>query len=282
MGDWVHLTTDFGIILILIVGISQFRTPRGARFGNGTAAFALVCALVAVAYRNPIMSLALVIGVAALSAAAGSWVALRVNMIQIPAMVAFQHGAGGVAAFLVASVELTRAGRETLTSLGEASGILGLVVGAATFSGSMIAAGKLANRIKQTPTLLRRHNSLLLVIAAVIVAFGLLAGLSGSRPAVAWALVVLAVVSILLGGLDSVGHRLLDPYRRCGHAGADLVPERHRRAGRRALWARDPEPVAHRLRRDRSRLRVDSDARHVRGHESRSAQRFHRHSAHPG
>lgn len=204
MGDWVHLVTDFAIILILIVGISQFRTPRGARFGNGTAAFALACALVVVAYRNPIMNLALVIGVAALSATAGSWVALRVNMIQIPAMVAFQHGAGGVAASLVASVELTRAGHETLTSLGEASGILGLVVGAATFSGSMIAAGKLANRIRQTPTILRHHNSLLLVVAAVIVAFGLLAGLSGSRPAVAWALVVLAVISILLGIVFSI------------------------------------------------------------------------------
>ncbi len=204
MENWVHLLTDFGIILILIVGISRFRTPRGARFGNATAAFALLCALVAVAYRNPLMALTLVFSVATLSAAVGWFVAMRVKMIQIPAMVAFQHGAGGIAAFLISFVELTRTSHETLSLLGEGAGILGLVLGAATFSGSMIASGKLANRLRQTPTVLQHHNSVLLVIAAGLAALALLAGWSDSRTVVVGALVALVLVSILLGIVFSI------------------------------------------------------------------------------
>ena len=73
----------------------------------------------------------------------GCAVAVRVNMIQIPAMVAFQHGAGGIAAFLTSFVELTRAGDHGL-SVGQFSGVLGIIIGAATFSGSLVASAKLA------------------------------------------------------------------------------------------------------------------------------------------
>jgi NAD/NADP transhydrogenase beta subunit len=68
-------------------------------------------------------------------------------------MVAFQHGAGGVAAFLVSLVELTRS-THALDTVSEISGVLGLTIGALTFSASMVASAKLANRIRQTPQIL--------------------------------------------------------------------------------------------------------------------------------
>jgi len=151
------LIIDFSVILILIAGIWQFREPRRAKSGNLTAALALTCAFILVLYRNGIMDAGVVVISLLGGAIAGYTVARAVSMIQIPAMVAFQHGAGGVAAFLVSLVELTRS-THALEPVSEVSGILGLTIGALTFSASMVASAKLANRIRQTPQILPGHN----------------------------------------------------------------------------------------------------------------------------
>jgi NAD(P) transhydrogenase subunit beta len=155
------LFIDFSVILILIAGIWQFRAPRRAKSGNLTAAFALICAFILVLYRNGIMDAGMVVLSLLAGALAGYAVARAVSMIQIPAMVAFQHGAGGVAAFLVSLVELTRS-THALDTVSEISGVLGLTIGALTFSASMVASAKLANRIRQTPQILPGHNVLML------------------------------------------------------------------------------------------------------------------------
>ena len=165
------LLIDFSVIMVLIVGIWQFRMPSKARFGNLTAAFSLLCAFFLVLYRSGIIDGSVVMVSLAGGAIAGYAVARSVSMIQIPAMVAFQHGAGGVAAFLVSLVELTRGGH-ALDLMREVSGVSGLTIGALTFSGSMIASAKLANKIRQTPQTLPAHNLLMLVNIAAIVGVG--------------------------------------------------------------------------------------------------------------
>jgi len=205
-GLWI----DLGIILILVAGIAQFRTPRAARRGNLTAAAALLGAAIAVLYRHGVLEPPLVVIVAVLGSCLGGWVATRVNMIQIPAMVAFQHGAGGIAAFLVSFVELTRDSAEPLSRSAEVAALLGLVIGAATFSGSVIASAKLANRLRQTPTRLPYHNGLLLANLAVLIVLGVSIGVSTSAGLVlgtSLALIVSAAVlgvvfAIRIGGAD--------------------------------------------------------------------------------
>lgn len=167
----VTLFTDLAIILVLIGGIWQFRTPRRARFGNLTAAFALLCAFVLILYRNGIIDANIVVISLLVGSIAGYGVARVVNMIEIPAMVAFQHGAGGVAAFLVSLVELMR-GVNTLDPASEISGILGLTIGSLTFSGSMVASAKLANKIRQTPQMLPAHNVLVMITIGAMIAVG--------------------------------------------------------------------------------------------------------------
>jgi NAD(P) transhydrogenase subunit beta len=208
MDTWRNLLIQLIIVAVLIGGIAQFRTPRGARNGNLTAALALALAIAYVVVRNDIGYAAVVMPLFVVGAAIGWFVAMRVTMIQIPALVAFQHGAGGVAAFLVSFVELTRSTVE-LTTVGTISGYVGLVVGAATFAGSMVASGKLATMLNQRPKVLRHHNLVLLVILAGGVALcvaatrsdgdaraALLAGL------VAVAMVLGAVFSMRIGGAD--------------------------------------------------------------------------------
>jgi H+-translocating NAD(P) transhydrogenase subunit beta len=161
---------DLGVIAILLAGIWQFRDPRWAKYGNMTAALALGLAMVLILYRNGIMDVATVVIALLAGAVAGYALARKVNMIQIPAMVAFQHGAGGVAAFLVSLVELTRT-THPLSLASEISGVLGLVIGSLTFSGSLIASAKLANRMSQPPQVLTAHNQLLFanIVAMAII-----------------------------------------------------------------------------------------------------------------
>ncbi|GAB6909542.1 hypothetical protein JCM12296A_53870 [Desulfosarcina cetonica] len=151
---------DVAVIFALIAGIWQFREPRQAKFGNLTAAGALTCAFLLVLYRHEIMDMGIVIASLLVGGLTGFAVARSVSMIQIPAMVAFQHGAGGAAAFVVSLVELTRA-TNTLDEVSEISGVIGLTIGAVTFSASMVASAKLSNRIRQTPHILKAHNYLL-------------------------------------------------------------------------------------------------------------------------
>jgi NAD/NADP transhydrogenase beta subunit len=202
--DTQQVLIDSIVILILFVGISQFRTPKGARAGNLTAAAALFCALGVVIYRNSITDLPLVVSSVLIGGGVGWIVAMRVNMIQIPSMVAFQHGVGGVAVFLVSFVELTTDAGDPLTITGEVSGILGLSIGAATFSASMIASGKLANRLKQTPTVLSWHNSILVSLIVVIAVLGVFAATELNKAVLGYYLVLSIFVSMALGILFSI------------------------------------------------------------------------------
>lgn len=204
----VHYLIDAGIIVLLLVGVQRFRSPRGALTGNGIAALAVVLAVLTVAVRNDILSPALATGLLVLGGGMGAFVALRVSMIQTPAMVAFQHGAGALAAFLVCFIELVRqAGGVGVVQA--ASGLTGLVLGAATLTGSLVAAGKLANLMSQPPQTVPSHDRWLIGIAVAIGALAVVAGGTAGAGLVPILLVLLVLggvagllVSVRVGGAD--------------------------------------------------------------------------------
>ena len=202
MNSRTDLLIDLIIILIFLSGFSRFKTPGTARSGNFSAAFALALALVVVMVRHRIMQPHVVIISLMIGSAAGWLVAARVNMIQIPAMVAFQHGAGGIAAFLVSFVELTR---NVLPGFGvdKVSGLLGLSIGALTFSGSMIAGGKLANIIKGPPVRFPGHSLITIALMVLIIFTAFFAG-SLQASLLTILLIVLLVESVILGLVFSI------------------------------------------------------------------------------
>ncbi|MBP7738289.1 MAG: NAD(P)(+) transhydrogenase (Re/Si-specific) subunit beta [Spirochaetes bacterium] len=207
MTEPTTIASDLMIIVLLFAGIYQFRFPRAARFGNLTAAVALGCAAGLVLYRNGVEDPAIVAAAVAAGSAAGWIVAAKVTMIQIPAMVAFQHGAGGVAALLISYIELTRAGA-AVSSVGQVSGLLGMAIGAATFSGSMVAGGKLANKIKQTPVVFPAHNLMLAGLALAVAGAGFGVHYTTDPPApFAVAMIALSIAfgivfAVRIGGAD--------------------------------------------------------------------------------
>ena len=175
MDSLTRSATDAGIILLLLAGVAMFRSPRTARVGNGAAALALAAAIALVLVRHPVGAATWLVLALAVGGALGLAAAYRVNMLQIPAMIAFQHGAGGLAAVLISLAELWHGSQSGISALGQASGILGLAIGAATFSGSLIASGKLIGWLRPTPTLLPRHGRISQVAAAAVIGCGALA-----------------------------------------------------------------------------------------------------------
>ena len=202
MNDTMAHLVDLVIILMFMAGFAQFRSPVTARRGNMTAALALAAAALVVVLRNdiehwPVITVTLTVG-----GLLGWIVADRVTMLQIPPMVAFQHGVGGVAAFLVSVVELCRIPVEGLT-IGKVSGLAGLILGAATFSGSMIASGKLAGILKSTPVLVRGHGLLVILNLVFILAVAAVVGVGGAAHIVVGAALLIAA-SIVLGAMVSI------------------------------------------------------------------------------
>ena len=198
----INMFLDFFVIGILIIGIWLFHWPHRAKFGNLTAAFALTCAAALVLYRNGNLYPYIMLFSLGVGSAAGYWVARRIGMIQIPAMVAFQHGAGGVAAFFLSLAELMR-GSQHLGIINEISGLLGLTIGALTFSGSMIAGGKLSNKLGQTPRILPNHTRLVMINIAFIIAL-IIAALFGPISARILSYILIIFLSVLFGILFSI------------------------------------------------------------------------------
>lgn len=197
MNQTIVLLIDIGIITVLIVALAQFISPRLARWGNLTAAMAMGLAVITVIYRHEIGFHGLIGGAVALGAVLGLLVASKVPMIHIPPMVAFQHGAGGVAAFLISAIEVYRIDGVGW-SFPKAAGLLGLVIGAATFSGSLVASGKLYGKFRQQPTTLPAHGLFVLSLVAVIAAICIYVGFGDSGRSV-WGSILLVILSAALG-----------------------------------------------------------------------------------
>ncbi|NLE56818.1 MAG: NAD(P)(+) transhydrogenase (Re/Si-specific) subunit beta [Planctomycetes bacterium] len=188
---------ELGIVSILLLGIILFRGPRIARLGNLAAAFAMLCGVVLILARHSLSPIPLLLVFAAAGTAAGWYLAVRVKMIRIPAMVAFQNGMGGMASFLVSFVELTRFSSVPSPLAIQVAALLGMVTGATTFTGSMVAAGRLANLLNQQPLMLRRHNMVLSALG--VFALALMLGALCTGNAAALRLIAVALVAVAAG-----------------------------------------------------------------------------------
>ncbi|MDC1190453.1 NAD(P)(+) transhydrogenase (Re/Si-specific) subunit beta [Gammaproteobacteria bacterium] len=133
--------------ILFITGIKMLGKEDTAVKGNFLSAFAMFIA-VAITVVSVIDPLILLIGIA-LGAIIGSSIALKVKMTSIPEMVALFNGFGGLATFLIAWSEFN----STPDSLFQHILIVITVfIGGVTFTGSLIAYGKLSEKIKIAKT----------------------------------------------------------------------------------------------------------------------------------
>lgn len=165
--------------VLFIVAIKLLASPRTARRGNLLGATGMLIGIIATLLHKEIVRyewIGIGLGV---GAALGAWIALSVKMTAMPQMVAILNGFGGAASALVAAAEAERAHLAdtlgTLSTLDFTTVGLSVLIGAVTFSGSLIAFGKLQELISGRPIILPAHHIqslalLILSIAALIAA----------------------------------------------------------------------------------------------------------------
>src|SRR5438067_13899610 len=137
-----------------ILGLKGLSSPTTAVQGNRIAAAGMLIAVVATFFAQDAQgSVPLILAGMAVGGVAGFAGARVVKMTAMPQMVALFNGAGGGAAALVSILEVARTASPTgAGGLGIATGaalssMLGLMIGAVSFSGSAIAFGKLQGLI---------------------------------------------------------------------------------------------------------------------------------------
>ncbi|MGZ4569083.1 MAG: Re/Si-specific NAD(P)(+) transhydrogenase subunit beta [Blastococcus sp.] len=190
-----------GLLFILsLAGLSRHETAKaGNGFGIAGMAIALAATIGLATRSISAAGLTLLVVAMVIGATIGLWRARRVEMTGMPELIAMLHSFVGLAAVLVGwngylSVE-ARLGAQTeipasLLGIHSAEVVIGVFIGAVTFTGSIVAFLKLSARIKSNPLMLPGHNLLNL---GALVAFAVLTVFFVAGPNVA----VLAVVTAL-------------------------------------------------------------------------------------
>jgi NAD(P) transhydrogenase subunit beta len=154
-----------------ILGLKQLAHPRTARRGNLLASTGLLLAVVVTLVSQDIVNWGMVLGGAAIGTAIGIVWARRVAMTAMPEMVAALNGFGGIASALVAAAELVAVEDPAVLRLDvQLTMLFALAIGAATFSGSLVAFGKLQGLVPGRPLVYAGQR-----VVAVLVTAGLAA-----------------------------------------------------------------------------------------------------------
>ncbi len=225
--------------LLFILGLKKMSSPRTARGGIVWAGYGMLVAVLATFFLPDMHNLSLIIAAVVIGVAAAWWTGKRVSMTAMPQMVALYNGMGGGAAAAIGAVELIGYVRSlallhpanvpntsplqpeswainaasripeglTLLSPVELSlGVLGALIGAVSFSGSMIAFAKLQGWLDKRFVFPGQRAVNLLLLAAAVVVGALIASGHGSPGLIvaffALALLFGLMMTLPIGGAD--------------------------------------------------------------------------------
>ena len=136
--------------ILFIIGIKKLSHPKTARSGNFIASLGMLIAIITTLVSNTTVNLELVAIGIIVGSVIGAFFAIRVEMTQMPQMVAIFNGFGGIASALIAAAEFLNPS-EPLLSFSIATISLSVFIGTLTFTGSFIAFGKLQGFISGQP-----------------------------------------------------------------------------------------------------------------------------------
>jgi NAD(P) transhydrogenase subunit beta len=197
------------LFILALAGLSRHETAKqGNNYGIAGMAVALV-ATIALAIDRDVSNLGLgLIGVAmVVGASVGLWRAKVVEMTGMPELIAMLHSFVGLAAVLVGwngylaveggadPAEAAILAAQGTLGIHHAEVFIGVFIGAVTFTGSIVAFGKLSGRINSKPLMLPGKNALNI---GALVAFIALTVWFCISPQL-WLLVVVTVIALLLG-----------------------------------------------------------------------------------
>ncbi len=214
----IHISEDLSAVLYLVSGVCFILALRGlsspdsARKGNLFGIAGMVIAVGTTAALPAVLSYEVIIAGIVIGGAIGTLIARKIEMTALPQLVAAFHSLVGLAACFVAAAAFYRPeayGIGRFLDIGTASLIemsLGLAIGAVTFTGSIIAFGKLQGLISGAPLVFPGQHLLNAVLGIGLVALVVLL-VQVQSEATFWSILALSLligvlIIVPIGGAD--------------------------------------------------------------------------------
>jgi NAD(P) transhydrogenase subunit beta len=205
MSEGLATVAYIGATILFILSLGGLSHPETARRGNlfGMAGMALAVIATVLGPRVTAAGIPWIIGALLIGGTVGLYAAKKVLMTQMPELVAAMHSLVGLAACLVGfasyvdtSIVFPTPAEKTIH---EIEIYLGILIGAITFSGSVVAFGKLSGRIGGKPLLLPARHWLNLAGLLVVIYFGYVFLQTHDVNAGMLPLLVMTVIALLFG-----------------------------------------------------------------------------------
>ncbi len=192
--------------ILFILALKGLSSPTSARQGNIYGMIGMAIAIIttaAIAEQRP--NLALVGGGIVIGGTIGAMLAKRVQMTQMPELVAAMHSLVGLVAVLIAVAAIYHTG-EHHTGAQRIELFIGAFIGAITFTASVIAYGKLSGKFGSKPLLFSGQHLINLFLAIAMTGFGMAYFMTESTAAFMMMVAIALVLGVLLitpiGGAD--------------------------------------------------------------------------------
>ncbi len=168
-----------GATILFILSLGGLSNPETSRRGNLYGMIGMTIAVLATVMGPQVTKAGYgwIVGAMAVGAVIGIYAARTVKMTQMPELVALMHSLVGLAAMLVGfanHIDPAAAGvfQGAEKTIHEVEIYIGILIGAVTFSGSIIAFGKLSGKITGKPVLLPGRHLMNLAGLLVVIYFG--------------------------------------------------------------------------------------------------------------
>ena len=198
--------------VLFILALRGLSSPETARRGNLYGVAGMVIAIVSTLADPGVVSLSMILLGILIGGSIGTVVGLRIKMTALPQLIAAFHSLVGMAAVFVAAAAFYNPEAYGIGTLGDIHTVsiiemsLGMVIGAITFSGSVIAFAKLQGVMSGNPVVFRLQHPLNALIATLILVL-ILVLIANQSPTTFWTLVGLSfligfLIIIPIGGAD--------------------------------------------------------------------------------
>jgi len=193
-----------GAAILFILSLGGLSNPETSRRGNVLGMIGMTLAVVATVFGPQVTwgGVAWIVIAMAIGGSVGLYAARKVQMTQMPELVALMHSLVGLAACLVgfasyADTAHTFVGAEK--TIHDVEIYVGILIGAVTFSGSLIAFGKLSAKIGGKPVLLPARHWINLAGLLLVIFFGKVFLGAESAWMGGFALVVMTLIALAFG-----------------------------------------------------------------------------------
>ena len=157
--------------ICFIFGIKMLSHPKTARKGNAIATLGMLVAILATLYAGELLDFKMIGTGVLIGAIIGSIAARKVEMTQMPQLVAIFNGFGGGASALVASAEFYSNFSANPSTFMLITIVLSVLIGTLTLTGSFIAFGKLQGFISGQPILYPGQQLINAIFVLILLAF---------------------------------------------------------------------------------------------------------------